>query len=52
MLLFALGPAAVFGFTHSPWVAFKVFLVFAAVIIPTQLWAFWGLLFPEHTQSR
>ena len=47
LLLFALFPAAIYGYTHSPWIGIKVFLVFALVVTPGLLWAFWGALFPK-----
>jgi hypothetical protein len=47
LLAFAVIPAAIYGFTHSPWVGFKVFLVFVVVLTPALVWAFWGSLFPK-----
>jgi len=47
LLLFALLPAVVYGYTESPWVGFKVFLVIGAVAALGLLWGFWGALFPK-----
>jgi len=51
LLAFALVPAVVYGFTHSPWVGLKVFLGFAVMLTPALIWAFWGALFPKHTEE-
>ena len=51
LLLAALFPAAVYGYTQGLWVGVKVSLVFVAVATLGLLWAFWGVLFPKSGGS-
>jgi len=48
LLLVALFPAVVYGYTNSPWVGLKVFLAIASVATLGLLWAFWAVLFPKE----
>ena len=47
LLLIALLPAAVYGYTDSIWMGTKVFLAISLVATLGLLWAFWGALFPK-----
>lgn len=51
LLLAALVPAVVFGYTQSVWVGVKVLLVFATAAVLVSLWSFWGVLFPKSGGS-
>jgi hypothetical protein len=51
LLLVALVPAAVYGYTDGLWVSVKVFLAISLVITLGLLWAFWGVLFPKATDG-
>ena len=51
LLLVALFPSVMYGYTHSPWVGLKVFLAIASVITLGLLWAFWAALFPKETSG-
>jgi hypothetical protein len=51
LLLAALLPAAVYGYTQGPWVGVKVLLVFLTAAVLGLLWAFWNLLFPKSGGS-
>lgn len=51
LLLVALAPAVVYGYTQTFWAGVKVLLVFTAVAVLGLLWAFWNALFPRSGGS-
>jgi hypothetical protein len=51
LLLAALLPAVVYGYTQGPWVGVKVLLVFVTAAVLGLLLAFWGALFPKSGGS-